>query len=246
MQSAGVVAQTIILAAGSGSRLGGASGVPKPLMTVAERPLIAHALAHARDSGCSEAIVVVGYAAARVKAAVERLDGGLTIRFVENSRFDAPNGESLLAAEPAAAPTFFLQMVDHVFGEIALPKLTARPLMAGEAGRVLVDRAPRGLDLEDATKVRLAGARVCAIGKRLEPWDAIDAGCFVLTRAVFEALRRAPAGEPRTVSSGMRQLAAQEALGFADLDGVAWMDVDTPSDRDWAESMMQRSPEVGV
>jgi len=88
------VAQTIILAAGSGSRLGGMAAVPKPLMTVADRPLIAHALSHARASGCSEAVVVVGYEAARVQAAVERLDEGIAVRFVLNPRFEAANGES--------------------------------------------------------------------------------------------------------------------------------------------------------
>ena len=56
------VAQTVILAAGSGSRLASASGdVPKPLVTVAGVPLVAHALAHARASGCTEAVVVVGF-----------------------------------------------------------------------------------------------------------------------------------------------------------------------------------------
>jgi choline kinase len=58
--------------------------------------------------------------------------------------------------------------------------------------------------MADATKVRLAGDRVTAIGKSVEPWDAIDAGCFVLTHGVFEALRAVPPGEPLTVSSAMR------------------------------------------
>ena len=85
--------------------------------------------------------------------------GRLRVRFVETADPASPNGLSLLAAEPLARPTFFLQMVDHVFGERA-PRLVASPLAAGEAGRVLVDRAPRDLDLDDATKVRRAGDRV--------------------------------------------------------------------------------------
>jgi hypothetical protein len=95
---------------------------------------------------------------------------------------------------------------------------------------VLVDRAPRDLDLDDATKVRREGDRVTAIGKGLEPWDAIDAGCFVLTPAVFDALRRVPASEPRSVSSGMRQLVAQGALGAVEIVDTPWVDVDTPAD----------------
>jgi choline kinase len=128
-------------------------------------------------------------------------------------------------------------MVDHLFGDVALPKLIAAPLN-GEAGRVLVDRAPVDLDLADATRVRLAGARITAIGKGIDPYDAIDAGCFVLTGAVFEALRAVPQDAPHTVSSGMRQLAARGLLNAVDIDGTGWIDVDTPADRTVAERLI--------
>ena len=73
---------------------------------------------------------------------------------------------------------------------------------AGEVGRVLVDRCPsEEIDIADATKVRLAGNRVLAIGKGMEAWDAIDVGCFVLTPAIFEALRHVSADEPLTAAA---------------------------------------------
>lgn len=246
MTRTSTVTQTVILAAGSGSRLAGVRGdVPKPLMTVAGRPLIDHALRHAHRAGCTEAIVVIGHQGARVKAAVEALDTKLTVRFVASPDPSLPNGVSLLASEPLAASQFFLQMVDHLFVGSALSKLIHQPLDASEGGRLLVDRAPINLDLEDATKVQLEGVRVSAIGKGLERWDAIDAGCFVLTHDVFDALRRAPAAEPRSVSSGMRQLVAAGRLTVVDVDGMEWMDVDTPADRDAAERMLRPfSPDI--
>jgi choline kinase len=232
------VTQTVILAAGSGSRLASARGdVPKPLVTVAGVPLIAHALEHARASGCKEAVVVIGFDGDRVRAAVERMALPLYVRFITCPDHSAPNGVSLLAAEALAAPLFYLQMVDHLFGDVALPKLIATP-MNGEAGRVLVDRAPVDLDLADATRVRLDGSRVTAIGKGIDPWDAIDAGCFVLTRAVFDALRAVPSGAAPTVSSGMRQLVARGLLQAVDVDGTGWVDVDTPADHAIAERLV--------
>ena len=242
MPTVPAVTQTVILAAGVGSRLGSAvPGVPKPLVTVGGIPLVVHALLHAHASGCDEAIVVVGHQGARVKAAIEALPARLRVRFVETADPAAPNGVSLLAAEPLAQPRFFLQMADHVFGDVTLPRLVGSSLAADEAGRVLVDRSPRDLDLDDATKVRRAGDRVTAIGKGLEPWDAVDAGCFVLTAAVFDALRRVPASEPRSVSSGMRQLVARGALGAVEVGDTEWVDTDTPADRALAESLMQRT-----
>jgi choline kinase len=240
------VQQTIILAAGVGARLGrSGSGVPKPLMRVGGVPLVAHALAHASLSGCREAIVVIGHEGARVREAVEALDMPIAVRFVTNPDPTTPNGESLLVAEPLAATRFFLQMVDHVFAEPVLGRL-GTALNGAAAGCVLIDRAPVNLDLSDATKVRLAGDRVTAIGKGIDAWDAIDAGCFVLTRSIFGALREVPAGEARTVSAAMRRLVARRALGAADLAGVRWIDVDTPDDHVEAEALLSAAHAVST
>ena len=63
----------------------------------------------------------------------------------------------------------------------------------------------------------------------------------MLTAAVFDALRRAPESEPRSVSSGMRQLVARGALGAVEVGNTEWVDTDTPADRALAESLMQRT-----
>ena len=235
------VTQTVILAAGSGSRLATARGdVPKPLMTVAGVPLIVHALEHACASGCDQAVIVVGYEGARVRETIAAMRAPLRLTFLENPDYTAPNGVSLLASEHAAAPTFYLQMVDHLFSDPALQRLSLSPLASREAGRVLVDSEPSlHIDIGDATKVQLAGKRVAAIGKGLDTWDAIDAGCFLLTHAVFDALRGVPA-EGCTVSAGMRRLVAQGRLGAVDLHGLEWIDVDTPADREVAERLLSR------
>lgn len=234
-----VATQTVILAAGLGARLGGdGPRIPKPLTPVAGLPLVAHALAHAEASGCVEAIVVVGHERTQVRRAILAMPRRIAITFVENPDPSGPNGESLLVAEPHARDRFFLQMVDHVFAEPVLARLVARPFARGTEGRVLVDRAPVNLDLADATKVRLDGDEVTAIGKGIEPWDAVDAGCFVLTPAIFDALRSVPSGEPRTVSSGMRQLCARRALSAETFAAVRWMDVDTPDDRAEGERLL--------
>jgi 1L-myo-inositol 1-phosphate cytidylyltransferase/CDP-L-myo-inositol myo-inositolphosphotransferase len=232
------VRQTIILAAGVGARLGSSDGVPKPLMTVGGLPLISYALAHADATGCREAVIVVGHEGTRVREAVEAMAPPLDVVFVTNPDATTPNGESLLVAESYAADRFFLQMVDHLFTQPVLRRLTATPIDVSTAGRVLVDRSPVDLDVSDATRVTLSGSRVTAIGKAVDPWDAIDAGCFVLTRAVFDALRRVPPNEPRTVSSAMRRLVSAAALGAVDIDGVRWIDVDTPEDRGRAEDLI--------
>lgn len=233
--------QVVILAAGLGSRLGSAAaGVPKPLMPVGAQPLIVHALRHAEASGCRDVVVVIGYEGARVQAAVRAWGTSLRIQFATTPDHTAPNGHSLLAAAPFTRPRFFLQMVDHVFGHPVLPLLDNGPAVEGEVARLLVDPAPDdSIDLPDATKVRLDGRRVTAIGKGLAPWDAIDTGCFRLTAGVFEALRRVPSAEPLTVSSAMRRLSAEGAMSAVPIGAVKWIDVDTPGDREIADQLVR-------
>lgn len=230
--------QTVILAAGNGHRLSAlAQDLPKPLLRVGGHPLIEHALAQAEQAGCEEAIIVLGHAANQLQGQLARMATPLRIRIVLNPDYSLPNGISLLAAEPYADERFFLQMADHVFSEPVLERLTD-PSLDG-AARLLVDHSPRDLDEADATKVRIREGRVTAIGKEVLPYDAVDAGCFLLDRRVFQALRTL-SREAASVSAGMEQLAATRALAPIRLEGVVWVDVDTPADWDRAEALLQR------
>jgi len=153
-----------------------------------------------------------------------------------NPEYHLPNGMSLLAAEPFADERFFLQMADHVFQAPVLQRLTD-PSLDG-AARLLVDHAPSDIDEADATKVRIREGRVTAIGKEVMPYDAVDAGCFILDRRVFAALRGVQ-GEAASVSAGVGQLAQERALAPIPLEGVTWVDVDTPADWERAEALLR-------
>jgi choline kinase len=230
--------QTVILAAGNGQRLGPlGQGLPKPLLRVGGRPLIEHALDQAVAAGCEEAVIVLGHEAGQLQGQLARIATPLRIKLVLNPNYHLPNGMSLLAAEPHADERFFLQMADHVFSEPVLERLTD-PSQDG-AVRLLVDHSPRDLDEADATKVRIREGRVTAIGKEVTPYDAVDAGCFLLDRRVFQALH-ALSGEAASVSAGMERLATSRTLAPIRLEGVVWVDVDTPADWDRAEALLRR------
>jgi len=230
------VHESVILAAGQGSRLRRAvGGVPKPLVRVAGRPLIAHALRQACEAGCDRAVVVVGRGADAVAGYLRDTDCGLDVQVVFNPSHREPNGVSLLAAEPHVRGRFYLQMADHVFESPVLAHLGADT----DGGmKLLVDRAPGYSDEEDATKVRVQAGRVVALGKELRRWDAIDTGVFLLGPGIFSALRRAQQNGPPSVTAGMLELVATGALKTVELERVAWVDVDTARDLAVAEQLL--------
>src|SRR5829696_3205359 len=56
---------------------------------------------------------------------------------------------------------------------------------------VAVDREPMFCEVDEATKVQVAGGAVITVARELEQWDAVDAGIFVCDRSVLDAAERA-------------------------------------------------------
>lgn len=231
--------QTVILAAGFGSRLSAARGsLPKPLVQVAGQTLIEHALDQAVSAGVEEAIVVTGNAADQMEAHLATLTLPIRLTVVFNPRYQEPNGVSLLAAEPHITGGFYLQMADHVFAGPVLPVLDRAAAAPADCIRLLVDYQPVNLDEEDATKVRASDGRITAIGKDVYPYDAVDTGCFRLDPRIFSALHEVARTEPPSVTLGMRRMLAAGLFAAVPLTGIRWTDVDTPEDYARAELLL--------
>ena len=240
------VRQTVILAAGNGSRLSAARGtLPKPLIRVAGQALIDHALEQAVEAGVDEAVIVTGSAADQIERHLAKLSLPLQLSLVHNLRYHEPNGVSLLAVAERVREPFFLQMADHLFASPVLSLLAAAECQPGQS-RLLVDRHPVGLDESDATKVRITGSGISAIGKDVYPYDAVDTGCFLLDPSVFDALQQVAEREPPSVTLGMRALIAQGLLVQVPLAGVRWTDVDTAEDHARAELLLASRRRQGV
>jgi choline kinase len=218
--------QAVILAAGNGQRLC-SCGSPKPLVEVAGRALLDHVLALLAAAGVRRAVVVTGHDAERLRA--HRFAEAPAVEFVHNPRHDEPNGLSLLCAEPRVRPPFLLLMADHLFA----PELLQRLLQAGDPGLggwLAVDRHVESVfDKDDATRVATAAGRVRAIGKGLEPFDAIDTGVFTLGAGAFDAMRASLAGGDASLSGAIRALCEQGRMGAVDVGDACWIDVDTPA-----------------
>ena len=232
----------MILAAGAGTRLGSGHGrLPKPLTPVFGTPLLTRALRSACSAGLEHVVVVVGYRAhevgAHAAAAASELDLELTI--APNPHWTAGNGASLLAAEPFVDDRCVVLMADHMVPPSFLRLLIDAP-EDGAAGQLLVDPDPDNVhDLEEATRVRLRGDRIAAIGKHLDPFDAVDTGVFRFDRRIFEALREEIARGHSELSAAVQRLADDGLMHAVPSDGSFWCDVDTPEDL----AFVRRRPE---
>ena len=218
----------VILAAGTGSRLGVGS---KALARVAGITLLERAVSTLREVGVEEILVVVGHETERVREFVR--ERGLGVQLVENGDFGLGNGSSALVGARAAGRRFLLAMVDHVVD----PEGRRRRLLRSEAAFALaVDSRPQLCDLDEATKVRLQGPRVVAVRRELDVWEAVDAGLALCDAEVADVAERClAAGEQSWNAVKRRWLGEGGEIEAVDLEGLFWIDVDTPTDRRRAE-----------
>ena len=222
----------VVLAAGSGRRLGRRC---KPLAVVAGRTLLERTVLTLRAAGVERIVVVIGHEKDSVRAFVE--ERGLDVELVENEGFLAGNGSSALVGGRAAANRFLLTMVDHVFE----PKSLALILASDAPFVAAVDTRARFCDVAEATKVRLAGSKIVAVGRDLDPFDAVDGGLFVCDADVLRVAERALAnGEGTWNAIKRRALAEGHEIEAVDLAGAFWLDVDTPAEARRAERFLVR------
>lgn len=231
--------RAVVLAAGRGSRLtASADGLPKPAVPLNGRPLIAYTLDALAAAGFAEAYVVVGYGARLVREALEGESLPLAVRFLHNPQYDEPAGRSLAVARDACGgEPFLLVMADHLLSaELVRTLLEAADLAPPGACVAAADFHPRAAAYTaEATKLRIAptppGTRllpVVAIGKDVDPADALDAGAFVCSPAVWTALDEL--GSSCELNALFGRLAERGTLYAADVSGSFWYDVDTADD----------------
>jgi CDP-L-myo-inositol myo-inositolphosphotransferase len=238
-----MVKKAVIIAAGMGSRLRGyGPDIPKPLVPVAGVPLLKRTILSAKRAGIVEFVVITGYRGEEIQSQLVDDDqfGDLAIDWVQNVDWERGNGVSVLAAKDYVNEPFILLMSDHLFDPEALVKLRHIPIGQTEAVLAVASHLDRIFDMEDATKVLVDGNRIEKIGKELANFNAVDTGMFLCSPFLFTALERSIDAGEGSLSGGIRVISEQGTMRVLDIEGLFWLDVDTPEAHVHAERSLFR------
>jgi 1L-myo-inositol 1-phosphate cytidylyltransferase len=241
--SPGPVRDAVILAAGNGDRFKNPDHHSKLLHPVLGQPLILRTLETAAAAGLTRLHVVLGFEADRVKSViVQNPIRGAAVDFVYNPDWHLENGVSALAARAiCSAGRFALMMGDHLFEPAAVKHLASQPVSPGDSALAIDTTTTDPQIVAEATRVRLEGRRIVAIGKELEPWDALDTGLFIFTPELFETLEESQREGRTTLSAGVQRLAGRGRMLGVPIADPSWCDVDTVDDLAAAESRFAAS-----
>jgi len=244
-QSNGLITKALIIAAGQGSRLHAVTnGKPKPLTQLLGLSLIERVIVNAKKSGVEDFTVVIGYLGDEIKKELgDGSDYGVKITYVENTEWERGNGVSVLKAKGIISENnhekFFLLMADHVFEQRILEDMKKMNLEK-DSCVLVVDESPKmHIDLVDATKVRIENGYIVEIGKKLENYNGVDCGIFLVApSAIFEALEESGKNNDDTLSGGIKILGKNKQIKTFSANGHFWIDVDTENDYLEAEKLL--------
>jgi choline kinase len=165
----------------------------------------------------------------------------MNLHFHFNREWHQENGLSVLAARTHVGDgPFALLMGDHIVDTHAIRRLLVVHSEPDEA-LLCIDRRPADPAVAaEATKVRLEGDRITAIGKGLTYYDALDTGTFVCRSSLFDALEASCACGDSTLSGGIARLAERGLVRGVDIGQASWCDIDTVGDLGLAERLVER------
>lgn len=249
------VKEALILAAGKGERLGELTqNTPKALVPIAGVPLLHRILRLLKETGVTEAHVVVGYKGNRIREKIGENFEGLRVRYIENSNWEKGNLYSLLAAKEYVKNDFLLLMSDHIFDARVVEHLANHE--AKQSLTLVVDRRE---PIPGDTKVLETDGKIVNIGKNIEVSNCVDTGLFLCSTGVFRHAEAAAKEGNGELADCVRFAAADGDAGVFDVTeipsyvakmrrnvGFVWHDIDTKEDLREAKWMLVQSSGKGA
>jgi choline kinase len=240
--------KAVILVAGVARRLAPLTDhTHKALLPVGGRSLLDRMLDGLAACGIEESVLVVGHCQDQVRRAAGSARGAMRIGYVENPAYAKGSILSLWCArETMRSDSTLVMDADVLFPERFLTRLIAAPAPSA----LLLDRAFQ--DTGEEVKLYAVGDRIIALGKKFVPeaWDVIGEGVGFFKcsaahapeyiRLLEESIQET--GGTNEYEDALHRLLTRVPVGWVDVTGLPWTEVDFAEDLRRAET--QILPEI--
>jgi len=226
--------KAVVLAAGKGERLWPLTETrPKPLLPIANKPIIQHTLEALVEAGIRQVVLVIGYKGDLVR---ERFgDGGSFKCEIEYVTQRTPRG----TADAVATTHTKLKEEDHfvvAYGDDYYEKQAVKDFLARAGQNKSITMATAKVD--DASQfgvVETSNGRVTRIREKLlqkEP-GLVNAGLYLMTNSIFSSIKktaRSKRGEFELTDSLRLLIDHGETVHSEVLGSGAWLGISYPWD----------------
>ncbi|KAB1191176.1 MULTISPECIES: sugar phosphate nucleotidyltransferase [Haloferax] len=191
------IREAVVLAAGEGRRLRPLTTFqPKPMLPVANKPVVEYVLDSLFECGIDHVVVVVGYRSERIQTYLTARYPEANIEFVrQDTRLGS--GHALLQAEPYVGASFVVCNGDNVVDADVVSKALERFSVTDSAATVAVASSETP---EEYGVVIENNGRISDIDEHPDHNEGylVNAGVYVFDSTVFDALRRTPSHDGET------------------------------------------------
>jgi bifunctional UDP-N-acetylglucosamine pyrophosphorylase/glucosamine-1-phosphate N-acetyltransferase len=181
--------QTVILAAGEGKRCRPLTETtPKPLLPIANKPLLGHILDKLYEKGINEIIIIIGYLKEKIEQYLKEKYPNLNIKIIEENERKG-TGYAVSLAENDIKEQFFLVINgDIYFDAVVLDKILSK---FNETKESII----AAKELENVDKLGVLETnddKVVRIHEKSQnpPSKLANIGLYVLNREIFDSIRK--------------------------------------------------------
>ena len=239
------VTKAVILAAGRGTRMGSLTeDLPKPMLPLQGKPMLAHQIERLEEEGINEILLVTGYKGNLVKKHFEcHPPTQARLHYCHQKNPDGTGSAARLAQDFTGSDDFIL-----TFGDILVDKAVYRLLIEAMEHFDVVLSIKRVSDPYQGAAVYIAGERVTHIiekpqrGQSKTEW--VNAGVYGFRRDLFDELKRitvSPRGEYELTDAVSSMVTNGKRVGYVTIEGF-WKDVGRPEDISIASHFVAPGP----
>jgi len=222
--------KAVVLAAGEGRRLEPLTNRrPKPMIPVANRPLLEYVVEAVADAGLTEVVMVVGYRRERIQTYFgDGDDWGVEIEYAVQEK-QLGTGHAIRQAEPQVDDEFLVLNGDGIVDRSLVEGLADASDCLGDSCEAVL-AVTRTDQPSEYGVVELDGDRVTSIIEKPRaedsPSDIVNAGAYAFTPAVFDAIRETPADDrgEQVITDSIAALVADGRVRSVPHEGQ-WIDV---------------------
>lgn len=207
--------------------------LPKCLIQLGSQTIIGHILTQLYAAGVERVVISVAAAGNKIRAAVKQTPfyAKMQIEFLDLGRdYDEGHARSILAARKLFPKgPFLIHTADHIFDKSIVTKM-AKFALNDAVACVLVETEISGLSgLPPTTvRVRMGNETVTKIGRELERYDGIDAGLFLSSTAIFDALDDLAAKKAYfSLAEALDYFTKFNKLTYLPTAGETWFSIET-------------------
>lgn len=207
--------------------------LPKCLIQLGSQTIIGHILTQLYAAGIERVVISVAAGGSKIKAAVKQTPfyTKMQIEFLDLGRdYDDGHARSILAARKLFPKgPFLIHTADHIFDKSIVTKMAKFSLNEAVAC-VLVETEIAGLSGLPPTsvRVRMGKENVTKIARELERFDGIDAGLFLSSTAIFDALEDLAAKkEYFSLAEALDYFTKFNKLTYLPTAGETWFSIET-------------------